>query len=104
MKNLEDYQNSNWVERITKYEDLREEKEYWKGECERIEDNVIRQINELNTKLDAVLFAVNTLLHSKTNRKATNSKKVKKNDKSIEEIPKVENKANKRGRPKKTKD
>jgi hypothetical protein len=104
MKNFEDYQNSGWIERITKYEDLREREEYWRLECERKEDNLIRQINEVNTKVDALLFAVNTLLHSETNRNTPNSKKKAKEDKLVKEDTKVENKPNKRGRPKKQKD
>lgn len=92
MKNFEDYQSSNWIERITKYEDLREQVEYWQLECERKEDNIIRQINEVNTKMDALLFAVNTLLHSETNGNKANSKKKKKVDKLVEKKPKDENK------------
>lgn len=103
MKNLEDYQNSNWIERITKYEDLREQKEYWQGECERIEDNAIRQLNELNVKVDAILFALNTLMHSQTSGNERFSKKKEKIDKCIEGITKAENKANKKGRPRKVK-
>lgn len=93
MKNLEDYQNSNWVERITKYEDLRKREEYWRLECERKEDNIIRQINEINTKLDALLFAVNTIMHSQTNRNKANSKEKPKVDKLIEKKEKTKNKA-----------
>ena len=104
MKNQEDYQNSSWVKRITNYEDLREREEYWRLECERKDDNIIRQVNEINTKLDVLIFAVNTLLHSHESVNTPNLKESKKVDKCIEEIPKVENKANKRGRPKKIKD
>lgn len=85
MKNLEDYQKSNWIKRITDYEDIREQAEYWKGECERIEDNVIRQINEVNTKVDTLLFVVIALLPSKTNRNGSNSKEKAKEDKLVEE-------------------
>lgn len=101
MTKIEDYQNSGWIKRITNYEDLREQEEYWRLECERKEDNLIRRINEVNTKLDALLFAVNTLLHSETNVKGSNSKKKQKVDKSIEVEIKAEKKANKRGRPRK---
>jgi len=104
MKNFEDYQSSGWIKRITNYEDLREQEEYFRLECERKDDNIIRQINELNTKVDALLFAVNTLLHSETNRNTQNSKKKAKENKLVKEDTKVENKPNKRGRPKKQKD
>lgn len=98
MKNLEDYQNSNLVERITKYEDLRKREEYWRLECERKEDNVIRQINEINTKLDALLFAVNTIMHFQTNRNKANLKEKPKVDKLIEKKgkPKIKPKERKR--------
>jgi len=110
MKNKMDYSKSNWIKRITDYEDVKEQEEYWKGECERKDDNIIRQINkldtkvnEINTKLDAILFAVNTLLHSETNGNGVISKKKTKKDKLVEKEVKVENKANKRGRPRKVK-
>lgn len=94
----QDYQNSNWVERITKYEDLREREEYWRLECERKEDNIIRQINEINTKLDALLFAVNTIMHSQTNGNKANLKEKPKVDKLIEKKvkSKIESKERKR--------
>ena len=106
MKNFEDYQKSNWIERITKYEDLREQAEYWQNECERRDDNIIRRIIKLESQTNAILDVlkeINDKLASKKNRNGSNSKEKAKEDKVIEEIPKVEKKANKRGRPRKVK-
>ena len=92
MKNREDYQSSSWIKRIRNYEDLKDQVEYWKTECERKDDNIIRQVNEVNTKLDAILFCVNCLIHSETNTTTPNSKKTRKVDKSHTKGVKRENK------------
>lgn len=106
MKNLEDYQNSNWIERITKYEDVKEQKEYWQGEYERIEDNIIRRIIKLESQTNAILDVlkeINDKLAPKKSRNGSNSKKKTKVDKLVEENKKDEKKAKKRGRPRKVK-
>ena len=101
MRNLEEYERSGWIERIKKYESVKDEVEYWKLECERKDDNIIRQVNEINTKLDALLFSVNCLMHSQTNKKGANSKIKPKVDKLPTKGIKAEHEANKRGRPRK---
>lgn len=94
MKNNEGYvmKKSSIYERLTKYDEVKEMEEYQRLERERVEDNVIRQINELQVKMDALLFAVNCLLRSQTNTNAPNSSKKKKAGKSYEKPTKVENK------------
>lgn len=76
---------SSWLERIRKYDDIKEREEYQRLECSRKEIKIIRKINEIDTKLDALLFAVNTLLHSETNKNTPNLKKKTKEDKLIKE-------------------
>lgn len=90
MMNQEDLytkKRTSILKRIVDYDDLLEREEYTKLERERTEDNVIKRvdnleirINEINTKLDAILFAINTLLHSQTNGNSPNSKKKAKVD------------------------
>lgn len=83
---------SSWLERIKKYDDLKETEECERLECSRKENEIIRKINEVNTKLDAVLFSVNCLMHSEANKNTPNSKKKAKVDKLAEKKPKGENK------------
>ena len=84
MNDFDDYKTSSWIERIKNYEDLKDKEEHWRLECERKDDNIIRQVNEINTKLDALLFAVNTLMHSETNTDSPNLNEKPKVDKLIE--------------------
>lgn len=84
MKKFDDYKESSWIERIKNYEDLKDKEEHWRLECERKDDNIIRQVNEINTKLDALLFAVNTLMHSEANTDSPNSNEKPKVDKLVE--------------------
>ena len=103
---MKEYKKSNILERIEKYEDTKEQMEYWKNECERKEDNVIKKINKISSEIEAILLVLNDInsrLPSRKHRNAPNTKISKKVDKSIEKKAKIENKANKRGRPKKVK-
>ena len=84
MNDFDDYKTSSWIERIKNYEDLKDKEEHWRLECERKDDNIIRQVNEINTKLDALLFAVNTLMHSETNADSPNSNEKPKVDNLVE--------------------
>lgn len=83
---------SSVFEKLSRYDEIKDRLEYEKLERERVEDNVIRKINEVDVKLDAILFAVNCLLRSQTNTNAPNSKKRAKLDKLHEKKPKIENK------------
>jgi hypothetical protein len=103
---MKNYKKSNILERIEKYEDTKEQMEYWKNECERIEDNVIKKINKIDSEIEAILLVLNDInsrLPSRTNRNTPNSTIKKKVDKSIERGSKIKNKANKRDKVKKEK-
>lgn len=83
---------SSMFEKLSRYDEIKDRLEYEKLERERVEDNVIRKLNEVDVKLDAILFAVNCLLHSQTNTNAPNSKKKGKTGKSHGRDTKIENK------------
>lgn len=104
---MKEYRKSNVLERIEKYEDTKEQMEYWKNECERKEDNVIKKINKISSEIEAILLVLNDInsrLPSRKHRNAPNPKINKKVDKSIEKKSKVGNKANKKGKPRKAKE
>ena len=120
MKMEENNRKTNILKRITDYDDAKDREEYWRGEYERIEDNIIRRIIDLDVKFDKLNEKLDMLLAMKkcSKRCEKNRNKVifnekERNDKSIEKDKKVENKAKKavktkgekvikkRGRPKK---